>query len=81
MRQSVRRGYAAEAIGGLEYSPRRGCVANTAQYKCSRLKWNTVPLRFWPSWPEVGGGQRAAVFLPSFDVSPQDSGKLYALVH
>ena len=33
MRQSVRRGYAAEAIGGLEYSPRRGCVANTAQYK------------------------------------------------
>ena len=33
MRQSVQRGYAAEAIGGLEYSPRRGCVANTAQYK------------------------------------------------
>jgi len=26
----------------------------------------------------VGGGQRAAVFLPPFDVSPQDSGKLYA---
>ncbi|WP_366800619.1 hypothetical protein, partial [uncultured Oscillibacter sp.] len=38
-------------------------------------------LRFWPSWPEVGGGQRAAVFLPPFDVSPQDSGKLYAPVH
>ena len=33
MRQSVLRGYAAGAIGGLEYSPRRGCVANTAQYK------------------------------------------------
>ena len=33
MRQSVQRGYAAEAIGGLEYSPRRGCVANKAQYK------------------------------------------------
>lgn len=36
MRQSVRRGYAAEAIGGLEYSLRRGCVANTAQYRCNR---------------------------------------------
>ena len=36
MRQSVQRGYAAEAIGGLEYSPRRGCVANTAQYRCNR---------------------------------------------
>ena len=30
MGETVSRGYAAEAIGGLEYSPRRGCVANTA---------------------------------------------------
>ena len=29
-RAAVLRGYAAEAIGGLEYSPCRGCVANTA---------------------------------------------------
>ena len=36
MRQSVQRGYAAEAIGGLEYSPRRGCVANTVQYQCNQ---------------------------------------------
>ena len=30
---TVRRGYAAEAIGGLICSPRRGCVANTARLK------------------------------------------------
>ena len=29
-RAAVLWGYAAEAIGGLEYSPCRGCVANTA---------------------------------------------------
>lgn len=31
--ETVRRGYAAEAIGGLICSPRRGCVANTARLK------------------------------------------------
>ena len=38
----------AEAIGGLEYSPRRGCVANAAHTstKCGgRLLWGLSVLR------------------------------------
>ena len=57
MGETVSRGYAAEAIGGLEYSPCRGCVANTAHnnYTGSRLTGSfclmtaqTIPARRLP---------------------------------
>ena len=69
-RAAVLWGYAAEAIGGLEYSPCRGCVANTAHndYTGSRpagsfclMTAQTIPARRLPLlWIETENNCPAA---------------------
>lgn len=67
--ETVRRGYAAEAIGGLICSPRRGCVANTACLKSEQggrsIRGRSVLRQ--PKLARIGGSLRSQI---EMDIPP-----------